>query len=205
MKLTPTKCLVLLLSFFLSTPSLAQQWAGALKIGVSAFTFSGAQDPDPRTALAGGMALGYDFGNGIIIQPELLYITKGASADRAIGAIPVRVRSNLTYVDIPLLFQYRLNTPGTVHPKIFVGPSISFLLNATIDITPEGSNDTSREVLDDATTFDYGVVAGIGAEIEISGQRLVLEGRAFFGQTNAREDDPPINNVGGIFFLGIAF
>ncbi|MFQ5569469.1 MAG: porin family protein [Rhodothermales bacterium] len=200
-------CLGVCALLSLTLPVRAQQWTGSLKIGSAVTNFTGGEKPSPefRTSLVGGVALGYDFGNGLILQPELLYVTKGAYADREIDTIPIRLRSDLTYLDIPFLVHYRFQGSGYMHPRLFAGPFLAFLLNAKVSFRAKGSDVTQTEDADDATSVDYGAVAGAGLEVEVGGQRLLFEARAFFGRANAREEDPPLQNMGAVFFVGIVF
>ena len=100
-------CLVFLVVLSGATPAHAQRWTGALKAGsaISQFegdTFSGAEF-EPRVGLVGGVTVGLDFSTGFALLSEAIYARKGAYFDLLLNDRPTRIRSDLTYLEIPLL------------------------------------------------------------------------------------------------------
>ena len=193
-------CLVFLVALSVATPAHAQRWTGALKAGGAITQFSGetltSVDFDPRVGLVGGVTLGYDFGTGFAVLAEMIYIRKGAFSDSPPNGIPTRIRFDLTYLEVPLLAQYRFETSGYVHPKIFAGPMVAFLLDSRIDESIENR--------------DFGVVVGAGVEVEVSDQRLSFEARASFGMADITKPvldqrDPSLRNTGIVFLVGVVF
>ncbi len=201
----------------LALPARAQQVTGALKIGGAVTSLSGGSGStfDPRGGLAGGVALGYDFGNGLIVQPEVLYVIKGAYANTEVDffpddendvLVPIRARFDLTYLEFPLLVTYRFTTRGALQPKLFAGPSVAFKLDARVRFRARGgTGPTQTEEDDTVENVDYGGVVGAGAEFVVGSQRLSLEARALLGQANVRMANPALHNVGVVFLLGIVF
>ncbi len=201
----------------LALPARAQQVTGALKIGGAVTSLSGGSGStfDPRGGLAGGVALGYDFGNGLLFQGELLYVIKGAYADTelvvgSIDGIPVtqdiRARFDLTYLDVPLLLVYRFDRRRGPMPRVFVGPSVAFKLDARVRFRVRGSDGPTQSEEDDSIEgIEYGAVAGAGAEFFVGSQRVSFDVRALLGQSNVRNAEPELNNVGVAFFVGIIF
>jgi len=196
--------LLLVLSPGLALPIHAQQWTGALKMGGTVTRFSGetvSEDTnfEPRTGLAGGAAIGYDFGNGFAPQLEFLYVRKGAyfDADIQVGEtlVPLRIRSDITYLEVPLLLLYRFETGGYVHPKLFAGPMIAFRLNARIQLRTRGSDITQAEDDNSLEDRDFGAVAGGGVEFDLSGQRLSVEARVALGMADITKPDPDFGDV----------
>ena len=187
-------------------PALAQEWTGNLKVGASITTFTGDTPTtfDPRVGWAGGFALGYDFGNGFVVQPEVLYVTRGASFDSALEGVPIRVHSRVSYAKIPVLVMYRLQR-GTIHPKIFAGPLLASRLDAVINYRTEGSSQTQQEADNSLDDYDYGGLIGAGADVDWSGQRLSLEVRATFGLANLRTSEPALYHRGVLVLIGFVF
>jgi opacity protein-like surface antigen len=208
--------LAFLVALGAATPAEAQRWVGALKAGGAITNFSGETRTDvtfdPRVGLAGGGALGYDFGTGFAILPELLYVRKGAYFDTLLGEIPTRIRSDLAYLEVPVLAQYRFETNGYVHPKVFAGPMVAFLLDSRIEIRALGSDLTQNESDDSIESRDFGAVVGAGVEVEVGDQRLSFDARASLGMadiTRPSDDpglsNPSLHNRGIEFFIGIVF
>jgi hypothetical protein len=206
--------LVLAASLFMVIPVAAQQYIGAIKFGGTVTNLSGDTDTafDPRTGLTGGVAVGYDFGNGFLVQPEILYVRKGAYADTFVESfdgdiivpIPVRARFDLTYLEVPLLAVYRFEGRG-LEPKIFAGPYVAYKLNALVELRPLAGGPSQSEQDDTVENFDFGGVAGVGTDFFVSGQRLSIDARAMFGQGNVRQAEPPLKLVGGVLMIGIVF
>lgn len=207
-------CLALLVVLTTTTSARAQRWTGALKAGGAVTQFSGETftgvDFDPSVGIAGGMTLGYDFGTGLAILPEVLYVRKGAAFDTVFGETPTRLTSELTYLEIPVLAQYRFETSGYLHPKFFAGPMVAFKLNSRIEIEVEESDLIQEEEDDSIEDRDFGAVVGAGVEVEMGDQRLSFEARASIGladitKPNPEEGDPSLRNTGIVFLVGIVF
>jgi len=196
-------------------PAHAQQWTGSIKLGGAVTSFSGDLASgntswDPRVGLAAGGAIGYDFGNGFVPQLEIIYVRKGASTDASLDNIPLRIRSDLTYLTFPLLLQYRFDTSGYVHPRIFVGPMVAFQLDAQLAVKAQEGTFEQREEDDSIESRDFGAVAGAALEIDVSGQRVSVEARLSFGTTditkpNEQGQDTTLKNQGLIFLVGVVF
>ena len=197
-----------------ATPAHAQRWVGALKAGSAITQFSGetltSVDFDPRVGLVGGLAVGFDFGTGFAVLSEAIYARKGAYFDILLNDRPTRIRSDLTYLEIPLLAQYRLETSGYVHPKIFAGPMIAFLLDSRIEFRDKGSDLAQIEEDGSIEGRDFAVVFGAGVEVEVSDQRLSFEARAELGRADITKPDPDLgnpelHNTGIMILVGIVF
>lgn len=194
----------------------AQGSVGAIKLGGAVSSLSGESNSEfePRTGLAAGVAFGYDFGGGLAVIPELVYVVRGAYADgfqQVIidgieGRIPIRARFDLTYLEVPILVTYRFFRRSRIEPRLFAGPTLAYKLDARVRFRArESDGPWQTEVDDSVQTFDYGATVGAGAGFVFSGQQLLLDVRAQFGQSNVREAEPPLHNIGLAFFLGIQF
>ena len=207
--------LLLLTTSLLTVRPVAAQYIGAIKIGGTVTNFSGETNTstDPRAGLTAGVGLGYDFGNGFLFQPEILYVRKGAYANTFVESIsndmivqtPVRARFDLTYLEVPLLAVYRFEG-RRLEPRLFAGPYGAYKLNARVTFRPLDSDGPSQSDEDDsAESFDYGGIVGAGADFFLSGQRLSIDARAVFGQGNVRQANPPLKLVGSVLMIGILF
>lgn len=216
--------IVLAVALWIASPldSSAQELTYRLKIGAAGATLSGSTEAefDPRTSLTGGFGFGVDFGNGLAVTSELLYVTKGAYVDTDqetvitlpdgssnVNAVPVRARFDLTYIEIPFLLSYRIGR-GTVRPVVMAGPSIAYNVIAQVNVRARGQgvDGFSQSYSDDTVeSFDYGFVVGAGAEFMVSGERVVVESRLTLGQANVRGTDPALNNRSVLLLVGLAF
>lgn len=200
----------------------AQGFTGSLQVGLTAATFSGESSVvfKNKFGWGGGLGIGYDFGNGIIIQPEILYIVKGGNATtdganlaRILGDDPqpgsedieVSLSWSLTYLEFPLLVIYRFETESYFHPRLFAGPSVSSKMDAnlcyrggSLDIEFCNTDDSIQEI-------DYGFVIGGGLEIDVGFERFTIGTRLTVGRSNIRSNDPPIRNRSLYIFTGLVF
>ena len=107
-------------------------------------------------------------GESFSIQPEILLSTKGNRAtygqnDGVLDLVGAEgeVKSNLTYIDIPVLAKVTIGEVFNIH----VGPYASYLIGA--NVSTEGAVDGSQELdRDNFKTWDYGLAAGLGADLD---------------------------------------
>jgi hypothetical protein len=138
-----------------------------IKGGLSYATLSNkAPDFETRTGFAAGIAL--DMRAGLIgLQPELLYVQKGVTANGS----PSGSSPKLDYAEVPVLVKLTLGTPG-VQPMIYAGPSVGFRLNCKVleANCPSGT----------VKSTDWGAVLGGG--LRFGGKKgLTIEGRYTWG------------------------
>lgn len=202
-------------------PVHAQQLSYTIKAGLAVFDIRGDTDADfePRTALSGGFGLGYDFGNGFAVMPELFYTVKGGYTNTTLetsvtspdgttstSVTPVRARFDLAYIDLPVLLTYQLGR-GSVQPRVFAGPWVGYNVSARVNVRARGSGSGfSQSYSDDSVqTWEYGLVGGLGADVLVGGERVRVEGRAHWGQANVRSSEPALHNRGVALLVGLAF
>ncbi len=92
------------------------------------------------------------------LQPELLYSTKGSTAQYG-GAINQEISYNLNYLDMPVLAVFKLGDFAEIH----VGGYASYLLNANISYKGDFANGSDPIDKDNLKSFDYGFSGGLGA------------------------------------------
>lgn len=179
----------------------AQQNMVGLKAGLVAAELSGdVEDVSSRAGLGFGGFLQVMVGPNFSIQPEALYLMKGASDDANEADIKVN------YLQVPILVQYHIPAAG-VSPRIFAGPSLAFELGC--DLEMDGV-EASCEAADISTkSADFGLVFGAGADIPLGGVVVTLDGRYDLGVTNIAEDvdgvEFDVKNRAFEFFAGVGF
>ena len=92
------------------------------------------------------------------LQPELLYSTKGSTAQYG-GAINQEISYNLNYLDMPVLAVFKLGDVGEIH----LGGYASYLLNANISYKGDFANGSDPIDKDNLKSFDYGISGGLAA------------------------------------------
>jgi len=139
---------------------------GALA-GVSLSNFTGTDDSvsaSGKTGFAGGLYVGFPMGKSFVIEPEVLYVNKGAKNNTA---SPTQTLS-LNYIEIPVLARYNFKPEGGAF--LLLGPSVGFSTNCKLTIGAAAA-DCAGLGYDVQTTF-AGVV-GLGFQRN----RFGLEGR----------------------------
>jgi len=180
----------------------AQQNMVGLKGGFVAAELTGDLEDDfsSRTGFGFGAFLQVMVGPNWSIQPEALYLAKGASEDGGDGELKVN------YLQIPMLVQYHLPTPG-ISPRLFAGPSIAFEIGCDVE---DGGVSADCDELDlNTKSADFGLVFGAGVDIPAGGVVVTLDGRYDMGVTNvsdeAEEVDVEIKNRAWELFAGVGF
>ena len=114
-----------------------------------------------------------DMGFGLTV--EALYSVKGAEFDDDQNR-----EFKLSYIEVPILANWYFNPGSSVRPKVFVGPSVSYLLEANykLDNKYDTKSDQIAGFEDQVNNIDVGVVVGAGANFMINdGKWLNLDVR----------------------------
>lgn len=107
-----------------------------------------------RTGLAAGGLVSFPLGGPISLEPELLYMSKGAKIEISGSSATL----NMGYIEVPVLLVMAPRVQGSVRPAILAGGAVAFKLNCTV--SGGGTSDScSNQGLDTRST-DYGVVFG---------------------------------------------
>lgn len=180
----------------------AQQNMVGVKGGFISSELSGDfTDVDSRTGFGFGAFLQVMVAPNFSIQPEALYLSKGASEEDGDGEVKVN------YLQVPVLVQYHLPTPG-VSPRLFAGPSIAFETGCDVEDNDVSASCEEDEFLN-TKSADFGLVFGAGVDIPAGGVVVTLDGRYDMGVTNlsdeAEEVDFDVKNRSWEFFAGVGF
>jgi len=151
-----------------------------------------------RFASAGGGVF-LQFGNGVIsLQPEGLYLTKGARfMDPATGDEFIRLKLN--YFELPVLVKAR--APFGLYA--FAGPSIAYegsclSQQRQTNVKISARCNDQNAAIPHRHPLDYGLHAGAGYRYQIGTRVLLLEARQIWGLRDIDSDD-------GIEFRNRAF
>ena len=174
-------------TLLLATPAMAQSVQGGIKGGVSFSTLDG------LTEVVGGF-LKVNFGRFVAVQPEVLYVRKGAKA-AATGLLTESVKFNLDYIDIPVLL--RLQTGQDTGFYGLIGPSFG------INIAAESESGSETEDISDDINNDTGLVVGAGFDLA----HFLIEGRYTQSLTNISSDSsgPDVKHRAVSLLFGIRF
>jgi hypothetical protein len=109
-----------------------------------------------RIGFHAGLFTQIPVGSAFAIQPELLYVNKGASTNYRFAAQDNNASFNLNYVDLPVLATFKLGNAV----EIQAGPYVSYLLNTNVRNT--GTFNPSINLnADQFNRVDYGLAGGL--------------------------------------------
>lgn len=163
---------VLVLSVAASSAALAQKTkahfgvlAGAAFAKVSGKDATG--DIKIRTGIAGGGFVTIGVSRNVGIEPEVLYVQKGAKQTES----GVESKFKVSYVEVPVLLKLRFpgKSGGTVVPHVYAGPYLGFKAGCRISAT-SGSTSLSGNCADSPfdvkiKSTDFGATFGGGVDV----------------------------------------
>jgi hypothetical protein len=156
------------------------------------------------TGAAAGVFLRFDATPTISLQPELLFVPKGASFKGSWFGLPTSGELLLTYIEIPVLVRVGLPVNGAgLKPVLFAGPAISFNRSARATSSTLGF-DRERDVEDQTKDLDFGAVAGAGLDYRFLGGVLSLDLRYNLGLVTLDDsgDGEDVKNRAFMFMMG---
>lgn len=173
---------------FNSSDALAQgRTRIGLKGGLNAsslfYDSQGATNKNERIGFHVGVFAQAPVGEFFAIQPELLYMTKGASADYNVIGFTGKNTFKLNYAELPVLATFKLGQAV----ELQAGPYVSYLLNSNINSNGDFGSGTSAINRDNFNKVDYGIAGGlniyfgkafIGARYEQGLQQIANSGAA---------------------------
>lgn len=154
----------LMLGTYLGQPTQAQaqnKFRAGLKGGFNASSLyyenANANDRKERYGFHGGVYAQIPAGEFFSVQPELLYTTKGASANYNIATLQGRYTSRLNYLELPVLATFKLGNSV----ELQAGPYAAYLLNSNISSNGDLGSGLANVNRDAFNKFDYGVAGGL--------------------------------------------
>lgn len=137
-----------------------------------------------RTGIGVGFMAGIPLSPRVSLQPEALYVQKGAKTTseltNSVGVVigTESVTYAIDYVEIPLLLRVGVPTDGSVEPYFIGGPSVGFKVSEEIRF-----GDFS-DPQDRVSTTDFGLAIGAGLQVGRGGSYWLIEGRYTAGVTD---------------------
>jgi len=164
---------------------------------------------DSRVGFTAGAYLTYSLNRQFAVQPELLYVGKGAEKDLFfIGA-----HWSIDYIEVPVLLKFDIVPDGQVHPNLFFGPALAVLVGSELK-----ASSVAVDVADGMKSIDFGLVFGAGIDYK----RVTFDARYTLGLANTvdadkindlteaepddfyyLEGDPSVKNTNISFMIGV--
>jgi len=198
-------CIILFLAFAFSIAQThAQENVSIGPIaGVSIANFRGdkaniGNQSDSKAGLTVGAFYNYSSKTGFGFSGQVLFTQMGAQVFNKTNKI------NLNYIQLPLLATFFFGKyEDNIRPKIFVGPSLNFLVGAK---DKDGNNlnpDSNNRVYN---PFDLGLTFGAGVNIRLQQKIwLNLDARYGLGLLDVSADDKKMQNGNFGVNVGLSF
>jgi len=154
------------------------------KLHADGYPSSANFDSKMKTAFNGGVFANIPISTNFRFQPEVVYSNQGGknSVNTAIptGTVTTRYKSELNYINVPLMFQLQSTTGVFVE----LGPQFGYLLSAKNKST-DGA-DTEVDIKNQLEKWDVAAAGGIGYLSRIG---LGINARYNYGFTNILDKD----------------
>lgn len=203
-----TTCLLVLLICMISNTN-GQNAIGG-KIGYNIATFRGDTDDFEDKGFIFGFQFGGIFEYGIneqfSIQPEVVYIKKGASNEFLGADGDGQTDFLLNYIELPILVKYKYGSTDNLNLYLTGGPTIGYLQGGRSETDLfiggeriEENMDINFGDEDSFRRFEIGIALGIGANLPLGSGNLFGEARFSTGITDLNDNnlsDSSTNNIG---------
>lgn len=177
----------------------AQDIKYGVKAGVNFSNVGGdAEDTDMRTGFHVGGLAEIKFGN-FAVQPEILYTTGGYKSEYSDFGTTIEETFKTSYIAVPIAAKYYIIDGLSIQ----AGPQFAFLTSAKAKLEA-GGEEEEMDVKDELKSFDFGVLGGVGYELE-SG--LLFSVRYVQGLSNILDDsdDYKVQNTNIQLSVGYKF
>lgn len=165
MKMNQKKLLLLALLLTVSSLVFAQGISAiGFKGGLNIANYTGddvSNELDSKLGFTVGAFVTYKVNANVSIQPEFLVTTKGTKFEEEYNETYTYTET-LTYLEIPLLLKFDLETTGTIRPNIFIGPALALNIGATAKEEYDGEEESVD--LEFINPINFDIVVGVGID-----------------------------------------
>jgi hypothetical protein len=167
--------------------------------GLNLATFGGSdvKDAESKAGFLAGVSALWNFSGRWGFQPSVEYTQKGASAKSTDNGTTVGVEARISYFEVPLLLRVTADKMQGTTPYFVFGPSFAFKSDCTVDLT-SGTVKLSQScsaLSGKVNSFDYGAMAGVGADFKIGSMTWTLAARYTLGLADLGPDTDAKNRV----------
>lgn len=173
------------------------------RAGINFATLTNTDNKEANIGLVAGITSTYSINTRTGLTFDALYSQEGVQTNSS-----PTFQTDLDYLRLALAFDlFFLEQENSFRPKIYVGPTLGFLLSAETGLE---DNDNGTDVKDNFKNTDFGLVVGLGFNYRLGNNTwLNVDGRFLPGLTDIIENKPSgadaIHNQNFQFSVGIAF
>ena len=164
-------------------PAHAGPWHVGVRVGAALADLRGdlpdIADPEMKPGLAAGGFVTREFGPGIQLEVDALYVQKGATfeletADTEGNVVTDESDVNLNYLEVPVMLRFDLPTGGVMRPYLIGGGTVNFALSGRIEAA---LGQPELDIKDDMKPVLAGVTGGLGLRMDRGTFQVALEAR----------------------------
>lgn len=133
--------------------------------------------------------------SGLALQPEVLYVMKGAKAEfpeMVAEGYDITMEIKQDYIEVPVLIKYNVPTQGNLTPNFFAGPVAAFNVASKMEwdnLPAELSGEVEEGDIENVASVDFGVTFGGGIGLATSsGGKFILDVRYTLGLAETFDD-----------------
>jgi len=138
----------------------------------------------------GGVAFGMSFNEHISLQPEILYVHKGARLKYSDIYESIDIKFNVNYLEVPILFKYSY---GPIYFN--VGPYAGVKISQNLKVKEISPNTTITEGSSNLKSLDYGLLFGGGCAFEVGTGKIIIDARYGLGVANINTNDDTTQSI----------
>lgn len=129
-----------------------------------------------KPGVGGGAFICFNFNKIIGMQTEVLISRKGRKYEQFMWVDTLFVTEYLDYLDIPIQFKTTLPIGNKINPSFYIGPCISFLLDAKRKGEFSSNKEYNyKESIEDIKTFDIGYAWGLSFDFPLNKGMIILD------------------------------
>ncbi|GAB2567101.1 porin family protein [Spirosoma areae] len=130
---------------------------GGLNASSLFYDSQGASNKNERIGFHASVFAQAPIGEFFAVQPELLYMTKGASATYNVLGFNGKNTFKLNYAELPVLATFKLGQAV----ELQAGPYVSYLLNSNVNSNGDFGSGSSAVNRENFNKIDYGIAGGL--------------------------------------------
>jgi len=185
---------------FMAGAASAEGMLFGIKGGLNMANLSGddIEGNEMKMAFGGGIWMNYAFTEAFSIQPEVMYMMKGAGIEDLDDGV------SLNYIDLNILGKYTIPMEGNFAPYLFGGPYVGMLMTAE---APDEEGEIV-DIKDSCKSMDFGAMIGAGFDYKLeAGGCISFDARYAMGLTTIddTEFEADIKNTGIMVMVGYGF
>lgn len=182
---------MLLAAVLIAGTSTAQHVNVGIKAGLNLYSIhnDNSSEYDMKTGFHAGLIGHIHLARQFALQPELVYSAQGAKYTAA----GVDTKLNLSYINVPVMFQYMFDNGF----RLQAGPQVGFLISGKAE-----TDNSKTDIKDNLNTVDFALGAGVGY---VAPSGFGVDARYNLGLSDINENSPvKSTNRGvqlGVFYL----